>query len=246
MHSASVRRAILKIISALFVLPDGPYSEVYYVDLWSLERDARKYRGPYPVVAHPPCERWGRYWAGGPSCKTRKKLGDDDGCFESALDSVRKWTGVLEHPEASHAFKKFGLPIPSWNGGWTEPDEYGGRSACVSQGKYGHPARKMTWLYAVGVSFPELDWGPAKNKIRLDLGFHSAEERKRLKPLKKGVRRLTPRECQETPEDFRDLLLGIAQTSTLRAGGAAPFRKGAFRAFLDRILDKFPSRGSRG
>lgn len=196
-------------IAALFVLSDGPYSELKNVDLWDKERDARLYSGPLPVVAHPPCERWGRYWSGGPSAKVKRKLGDDDGCFESALKSVRKFGGVLEHPEASHAFKKFGLPIPSWKGGWTTPDDYGGRSCCVAQGKYGHAARKMTWLYLVGTSYPELSWGPCKGGVRLDLGFHSAEERKRA--IKTGIcQRLSKRQRTVTPGPFRDLLIKLA------------------------------------
>jgi hypothetical protein len=52
-------------LAALYVLRDGPYN-LPGIDLWDEKRDARKYRGPYPVVAHPPCERWGRYWGGGP------------------------------------------------------------------------------------------------------------------------------------------------------------------------------------
>jgi hypothetical protein len=67
-------------------------------------RDARLYAGPYPVVAHPPCERWGRYWGGAPAQFPRLKLGDDSGCFAAALAAVRKFGGVLEHPEGSHAF----------------------------------------------------------------------------------------------------------------------------------------------
>ena len=104
-------------IAALFVERGGVYWDLPDVDPWDQERDARLYAGPWPVVAHPPCERWGRYWHGGPSAKVRKVKGDDGGCFESALASIRRWGGVLEHPQASAAWKRFGLLAPMYGGG---------------------------------------------------------------------------------------------------------------------------------
>ena len=104
-------------IAALFVAKDGPYINVNGVDPWTVERDARAYSGPHPVIAHPPCERWGRYWSGGPSARTRRALGDDGGCFRAALESVRRFGGVLEHPAHTHAWKKFGLLAPPMDGG---------------------------------------------------------------------------------------------------------------------------------
>lgn len=200
----------MKKIAALFVVSDGPYSNIEFIDPWDQQRDARKYSGPYPVIAHPPCERWGRYWSGGPSALVRRKLGDDQGCFKSALKSVREYGGILEHPEASHAFKKFGLPIPEWHGGWTDPDEYGGRSCCVAQGNYGHLGRKMTWLYARIRKYPELIWGPCKSKRRLDQGFHSKEERRQLRD-ELFCERLSHRQRLLTPEPFRDLLIKLVR-----------------------------------
>ncbi len=88
-------------VAALFVQTNGCYFGLPDVDPWDEARDARKYAGPHPVVCHSPCERWGRYWGGGPSAKVKRIKGDDDGCFELALAAVRKWGGVLEHPEAS-------------------------------------------------------------------------------------------------------------------------------------------------
>ncbi len=197
-------------IAALFVLKNGPYFGLPEVDPWDETRDARKYAGPHRVIAHPPCERWGRYWPGGPSAKVRRKFGDDAGCFAAALAAVRKHAGILEHPEASHAFKTFGLMIPDWNGGWSGPDRFGGMVCCVSQGHYGHAARKMTWLYAVDCVLPELEWGPAKSKMRMDLGFHSAEERRRA--VRTGVcQRLSQRQRKLTPLPFRDLLISIVR-----------------------------------
>lgn len=206
-------------IAALYVLEDGPYYGLPNVDPWPESRDARTYGGPYPVVAHPPCARWGRYWHGGPSVKVRRKLGDDGGCFAAALAAVDRWGGVLEHPEASHAWHRFQIVAPPKMGGWVHAGLFRpGWTCCVEQGHYGHPARKATWLYAVGCELPELSWGTSGSRSRLDHGFHSTEERAAAKAagtasLPRGGARLTTRQNAETPIPFRDLLLSIARTA---------------------------------
>jgi hypothetical protein len=63
-------------IAALYVQTGGCYSGLDGVDLWDEARDARGYAGPWPVVAHPPCERWGRYWHGSPRKPHRYLLGN--------------------------------------------------------------------------------------------------------------------------------------------------------------------------
>lgn len=145
-------------IAALYVdVERGPYPALG-LDCWGVSRDARLYDGTSPVIAHPPCKRWGRYWSGGPSASTPRLLGDDGGCFAHAWAAVRRCGGVLEHPEASHAWRVFGLRKPEWREGWVEC-ETGGWACCVSQHWYGHASRKLTWLYAYGASPPpELDW----------------------------------------------------------------------------------------
>jgi len=199
-------------IAALYVLPDGPYANQAGIDAWPEDRDARLYPGPHPVIAHPPCARWGRYWSGGPSARVRRKLGDDAGCFEAAIKAVQQWGGVLEHPEASHAWEAFYVNKPPRSGGWVSAGETGW-TCCVEQGHYGHRARKATWLYACGMaedSLPELTWGPAPSGIRLDQGFHSAEERRRA--VRTGItQRLSKRQRALTPDPFRDCLLEIAR-----------------------------------
>ena len=199
-------------IAALYVLPyPGPYWEIDDVDPWDEKRDARTYPGPYPVIAHPPCARWGKYWSGGPSAKVRRKLGDDGGCFESALCSVRKWGGVLEHPAYSKAWEQFGILSPPLCGGWVNAGDGIGWTCHVEQGHYGHRARKATWLYAVRCELPSLVWGPSEKKERLDEGYHSAEERR--KHIRCGiVQRLSMRQRKLTPEPFRDLLLDLARS----------------------------------
>lgn len=198
-------------IAALFVETDGCYYGLPDVDPWDAQRDARLYAGPWPVVAHPPCERWGRYWSGGPSAKVRRQLGDDGGCFAAALSSVRKWGGVLEHPEASHAFAVHGLPRPIRGLSWQCDNTRDGWVCCVEQGHYGHPARKATWLYAVGSRPQELIWGPSIGR-RLDEGFHTRAERLQARACGiKPRRRLSPSQNRATPIAFRDVLLSIAR-----------------------------------
>jgi len=200
-------------VAALFVSRKGPYWGRPDVDPWDDVRDARLYAGPWPVVAHPPCERWGRYWNGGPSAKVRRIKGNDGGCFAAAFDSVRKYGGVIEHPEASSAWEAFGLLAPPFGGGWVNADSCGGWTCCVEQGHYGHRARKKTWLYAYGIhQLPKLLWGASQASIRLDAGYHSSEERRRA--VRTGaVQRMSKRESALTPPEFAEVLLSIARMS---------------------------------
>jgi hypothetical protein len=199
-------------IAALYVETGGVYFERDDVDPWDVTRDARQYAGPHAVVAHPPCERWGRYWHGGPSVRVRKTKGDDGGCFAAALASVRQWGGVLEHPEASAAWRTFGLIAPPRDGGWVTAGDFAGWTCCVEQGHYGHRARKATWLYAVGVStLPSLAWGRSASSVRLDEGFHSTEERRVARAMGRApIKRLGKSERAATPPQFVDVLIGIA------------------------------------
>ena len=204
----------MKTVAALYVQTGGCYFGLEGVDPWDEKRDARLYDGPHVVIAHPPCERWGRYWFGGPSAKVRRIKGDDRGCFAAALASVRKWGGVLEHPEASSAWAHFGLAAPPKWGGWHVADFHGGWTCCVEPGHYGHRAKKATWLYANGVEpLPMLKWGVSEARVRLDAGYHSAEERRRKARYEGAIERLSKSQRAATPPPFRDLLLSIARSS---------------------------------
>lgn len=205
-------------IAALFVDAKGPYSKAPGVDAWGEARDARKYDGPYSVVAHPPCERWGKMWFGQPltvkRTGARKRMGDDGGCFESALASVRRWGGVLEHPWGSHAWKHFGIPTPPRAGGWVKAGGLWDWTCCVEQGQYGHYARKPTLLYLAGIPWPdELRWGHTEAKY--DPAVVARMGLKRAKRLgevgaRGGGKNSAPR--IHTPPEFRDLLLEMART----------------------------------
>lgn len=191
-------------IAALYVQANGCYFGLPDVDPWDEKRDARLYDGPYTVVAHPPCQKWGAMafvnfsrWGG-----EHNRPGNDGGCFKSALDAVRKWGGVLEHPAKSHAWKEYGLTKPE-KGCWT--DCHGGGYVCeVWQSSYGHRASKATWLYVASDSKPqELDWSRLKGTHQI--GFHDQRGKGRNKPT------LSRMEANATPILFRNLLIDIAR-----------------------------------
>jgi hypothetical protein len=199
------------LIAALFVETGGCYFGLPDVDPWDEARDARFYRGPWPIVAHPPCARWGRYWGGHPRQWPRLKFGDDGGCFAAALRALILCGGVLEHPADSGAWNHFGLPKPDKRGGWRLADGFA--VTHVEQGWYGHKARKATWLLAhEPVTLPDLRWGSAPGDfVRLDEGFHSAAERARA--TKTGAcQRLSRGQRLATPPEFRDVLLGMVRS----------------------------------
>jgi len=141
------------VIAALYVDPDGTYSGRPDVEPWGLPvRDAREYAGPWPVVAHPPCQRWGKLGTPRPRGVDRRisgaPVGQDGGCFAAALAAVRRWGGVIEHPAHSLAWVRFGMNPPTGLG-WHKAMD-GSWSGAVWQSAYGHRAPKPTWLYYVG------------------------------------------------------------------------------------------------
>ncbi len=204
-------------IAALYVELNGCYAGLPDVDPWPIERDARNYAGPYPVVAHPPCQRWGRFWHGSTRKPHQFKLGEDGGCFKAALASVRQWGGVLEHPADSHAWAAFGLIAPPRYVGWVRADDHGGWTCYVEQGHYGHMSRKPTWLYACKTTLPELNWSRGEQRLHpvaLERYGYKKARRIGMTAMVGGKRKTEIRNA--TPIAFRDLLISIAQTAGVK------------------------------
>ncbi len=207
-------------VQALFVDGSGVYPDLIgRTDCWANDEDyerwpwapsddARDYQGPDPVVAHPPCQlwvnmaavNWKRYGRQRPAWYPG---GDDGGCFASALASVRKYGGVLEHPADTHAWGAHKLIAPrheGWDGGPACDGRWQG--VCeVWQSAYGHPARKRTWLLYCGKRLPfDLDWTRRP-------GTHQVGWFDRNKPT------VSKREASATPRLFAETLIYLAEWS---------------------------------
>lgn len=199
-------------VSALFVETGGCYFGLEGVDPWDITRDARKYDGPYPVVAHPPCQRWGRFWHGSTRKPHQYELGADGGCFEAALQAVIRFGGVLEHPADSRAWEHFGLVKPPRSGGWVS-GPFGTHTCCVEQGYYGHASLKRTWLCAVGVGLPELRWGGGEQRIpEWMVERYGYEKARRIGVVAMIGGKDKTKIRNATPLPFRDLLISMVRS----------------------------------
>jgi len=196
------------VIAALFVETNGVYFGLPDVDPYDARRDARLYDGPHPVVAHPPCSTWCQL-ARVNEARYGHIVGDDGGCFASALASVRRVGGVLEHPAESIAWARFGLYRPSF-GAWTR-SLYAPHEWVVEtwQGAYGHRARKRTWLLAVCEGHPPT--------IRRERPRPTATVSFLTNHGGGDLPRLGKKEAKATPLAFRDELIAIARSARARS-----------------------------
>lgn len=196
-------------IAALFVDPYGVYSTLPDIDLWGEDRDARLYTGDFAVVAHPPCQLWGRFaainykrWGG-----EHNKPGNDGGCFESALLNVERCGGVLEHPADSYAWEEYGIKKASGIG-W-EVVYRGSIKAYVCvvwQSAYGHLASKRTQLYYVGTEPPkDLRWDRVAGTHQI--GQRDQRGKSKNKPTLSG------KKASATPVLFAEELIDLARNS---------------------------------
>jgi hypothetical protein len=180
-------------VAVLFARADSVYKSLPFCDVWDAERDARRWPGGIPVVAHPPCRAWGklRHFA--------KPRDDEKALATWAVDQVRQWGGVLEHPASSTLWPAKGLPAPG------QHDKHGGWTLGVWQHWWGHRAAKATLLYIVGCE--PADVPPMM--LRLDEPTHVVQSR-----MRSGYRpHIRKAEREETPLDFARWLCEIALES---------------------------------
>ncbi len=180
-------------ISVLYTRADSIYKQLG-VDCWDMERDARKWPGGNPIVAHPPCRAWGQL------SHFAKPRPDEKELAISAVKQIRKYGGVLEHPRASKLWKEMNLPMPG------EVDEYGGYSICVNQSWWGHKAEKKTLLYIVGCKIGGLPPIPISfNAIEYTVG-----SKKKKKSGRRTKKEITKKEREATPVEFAKWLIEVA------------------------------------
>ncbi len=182
-------------VAALFVDPKGVYAGLPGVELWDEARDARLYAGPWPVVAHPPCKSWSIMG----NCRPETRERGDGGTFAAALAAVEEYGGVLEHPAYTKAWRTFHLPTPPRRGWNIALHGRPGWATEIDQAAYGHPCRKRTWLYYVGVRPPPLlNWDAPQVDGRVaDDGGGGRDQR------------------SKTPLAFRDVLLDMARSARI-------------------------------
>lgn len=168
-------------MAALYVRSDSVYKSLG-VECFDIERDARTYDGPGPVVAHPPCRAWGRL------SHFAKPRDDEKSLGFHAVDMVRFYGGVLEHPASSKLFAAAGLPRPG-----AAVDAFGGWTFPINQQCFGHRAPKATWLYIVGA-------GPGRLP---DFGLRLGVAPGRIESMGRAER-------EKTPEPFARWLIDLA------------------------------------
>lgn len=197
-------------VAALYVDPRGPYPTLVR-EWYDAARDARGYAGSFPVVAHPPCGPW--------SVMRHLSKETTKDCAPLALEAVRRCGGVLEHPRGSTFFAHAGLPRPG-----ALPDAFGGMTFEVCQCDWGHPARKRTWLYVVGLAGPM----PPAPEAREPTHWASGSRNAPRGPVPPGIKVCSAEQRRRTPVAFAEWLLELAsrcraptenqQVAPLRAG----------------------------
>ena len=180
-------------VAVLFARADSVYKTLPECDVYDMERDARTYDGPYPVVAHPPCRGWAtlRHHA--------KPRADERNLARLAVALVREFGGVLEHPHRTTLWEAQRLPAVG------ERDAFGGFTVVVDQNWFGHRAQKRTRLYVVGcgpLDAPKmpLQLGEASHTV----GLWSGRDRTTCRPS------IAKHEYEHTPPELARWLVDLA------------------------------------
>ena len=178
-------------VTVLFARSDSHYKLLPDTDVWDVERDARRWPGGAPVVAHPPCRAWGRLRHFARPRRGERLLAT------WAVRQVRQFGGVLEHPASSTLWPRAGLPAPG------KRDKFGGWTLPIHQQWWGHKAQKATLLYIVGCQPADVPRMP----LVLGEASHVVQSRKRAdcRP------HISKAEREHTPPDLAVWLVELAR-----------------------------------
>lgn len=195
-------------VAVLFARKNSVYKSMSQCDVYDIDRDARTFTGGLPVVAHPPCRAWGTL------SHMAKPRHDEKELAPWAVDMVRAWGGVLEHPKRSKLWGHCELPPPD---GVTR-DKWGGWSLLIPQQWWGHRAEKMTLLYIVGVSPRQLPpmplvLGEATHVISTS-GRRKDGTRKTYSERHARKKECSKAEREMTPPAFAEWLVEVATRCT--------------------------------
>jgi hypothetical protein len=201
------------VIAVLFARGDSVYKALPGCDVWDIERDARRWPGGTAVVAHPPCRAWGQLK------HMAKPRPDEKELALWAVQKVRRFGGVLEHPKKSSLWPAAGLPAPGKghdaDGGWTLP---------VFQQWWGHRAEKATLLYIVGcdpLGLPPLPMclGTASHVI----ASSTARQKRDHSMFRPEVSRpeVSRPEREHSPPQFAEWLVDLASRCKVTAPGGS-------------------------
>ena len=165
-------------IAALFVRSDNHYA-AHGVDCYDFERNALTWQGGCPGIFHPPCRSWSQL-----SHFAKPRPGERELALW-AMDKVRQFGGVVEHPYNSRLWAaancaQFGMR-----------DQHGGILVPVLQSWWGHRAPKKSCFYIVG---PLPDVPDSFNP-----------------PTTTTVERMCKAERERTPADLAAWLINVAK-----------------------------------
>lgn len=183
----------MKTVAILFARRDSIYKTIPGCDVYDEDRDARTFPGGMPVVAHPPCRLWGCMSALSTAPPEEKNLA------RFAVDQVRKWGGVLEHPAHSKLWVDKSLPTP----GFPRRDEF---ALSVAQYWWGHKAEKWTWLLVAGCRPSDVPATPLViGESSHVIAQSNLRQKLRLRP------EVTKAEREHTPRAFAEWLVELGR-----------------------------------
>lgn len=124
--------------------PGSIYTRLPDADPWDKSRNVWTFTGKQAVAAHPPCGQWGKLRKFARTNDQEKWLGP------WCVGIVRENGGVLEHPASSTLWPFMGMAQPG------QTDKFGGFTIAAWQSDFGHPCRKPSWFYVVGLHWDKL------------------------------------------------------------------------------------------